>query len=238
MITDLPSIAILAGGLGTRLSPLTDRLPKALVEVHGKPFIEHQLESLGRAGFRRVIICAGFMGDWIFDCIGEGHRFGLKVEYSFDGSSLLGTGGAIQKALPMLGNNFFVVYGDSYLQCDYREIFEAFTNSGKAGLMTVFQNNGLWDRSNVEFAKGRIVSYSKQHLTPSMTYIDYGSGVFRKEVFLEECYATPFDLSRVYQDLLAAGELHGFEVRNRFYEIGSFQGIEDLANHFHYLEQA
>lgn len=234
---ELPSIAILAGGLGTRLAPLTDGIPKALLPINGRPFIEHQLESLRRGGFRKAVICVGFLGDWIVDCIKDGHRFGISVEYSFDGPALVGTAGAIRQAVPMLGSEFFVIYGDSYLCCDYKAIYQAFSKSKKLALMTVFKNDGLWDSSNVDFSDGKICAYSKQRKTSSMRHIDYGLGVFRDSVFSERSSQTPMDLSLVYEHLLLADQLQAFEVANRFYEIGSFRGIADLSRHLSCMEQ-
>ncbi len=231
MTAALPSIAILAGGIGSRLAPLTDAMPKALVPINGRPFIEHQLESLRRGGFRRAVICAGFLGEWIADCIEDGQRFGMEIEYSFDGPQLLGTAGAISKAAPMLGSTFFVIYGDSYLSCDYPEVYRTFCAGNKLGLMTVFKNDGLWDRSNVHFSEGEICAYSKQQTTASMRHIDYGLGVFRQSVFCGSPLPAPMDLALVYERLLASGQLQAFEVKDRFYEIGSFRGIDDLSRH-------
>ena len=236
MTAELPTIAILAGGLATRLRPLTEATPKSLVPVNGRPFIEHQLEALQAGGFQRVVICAGFLGEWIVDCIEDGHKLGMDVRYSFDGSVLLGTGGAIRKALPLLGSEFFVIYGDSYLCCDYKAVFEAFRQSNKMALMTVFKNDGEWDRSNVEFTDGEIRSYSKHRQTTRMRHIDYGLGVFRDAVFHGQPDGGPMDLAPLYEQLLASDQLTAFEVTHRFYEIGSFQGIEDLSRHLRSME--
>lgn len=237
-VAELPPIAILAGGLATRLRPLTDTKPKSLIPVNGRPFIEHQLEALRAGGFRRAVICAGFLGDWIADCIQDGHRFGLDVRYSFDGPVLLGTGGAICKALPLLGSEFFVIYGDSYLCCDHKAVFDSFRRSNKMALMTVFQNDGQWDRSNVEFSKGEIRDYSKQRQTKRMRHIDYGLGVFRDIAFHGWSEGMRLDLAPIYEHLLATGQLTAFEATSRFYEIGSFQGIEDLSRHLRRVERS
>lgn len=222
-------VAILAGGLATRLRPLTDFIPKALVEINGEPFIAHQLRLLASSGIRQVVLCVGYRGEMLQDFVGGGERFGLSVEYAFDGPTLLGTGGAIRRALPRLGEAFFVLYGDSYLLCDYREVEAAFRASGKTGLMTVFRNQGRWDASNVEFAEGRILAYDKKRRTERMRHIDYGLGAFQQRVFETLAPDTSYDLAALYQDLLARGELAGFEVKDRFYEIGSAAGIEELS---------
>lgn len=221
-------VAILAGGLATRLRPLTEKAPKALIEICGEPFIAHQLRLLAGRGIERAVLCLGYLGEMVRDFAGDGARFGLAVDYSFDGPVPLGTAGAIRQALPLLGERFFVLYGDSYLPCDYAAIEHAFLTSGKSGLMTVFRNQGRWDTSNVEFTNGRIFSYDKNNRTPRMGHIDYGLGAFRAAVFEQLSAGRPMDLASVYQDLLARGELAGGEVPERFYEVGSFSGIEDL----------
>jgi dTDP-glucose pyrophosphorylase len=222
-------VAILAGGLATRLRPITDRIPKALVEINGEPFIAHQLRLLHARGIRRVVLCLGYLGEMVREFVGDGQAFNLTVEYSFDGPTLRGTAGAIHQALPMLGNAFFVLYGDSWLPCDYKEAGQVFADSGKTGLMTVFRNDGRWDSSNVEFAEGRVLAYDKKDRTPRMHYIDYGLGVFRKQAFETLPAGSVYDLAALYQDLLARGELAALEVKERFYEIGSASGIEELA---------
>jgi MurNAc alpha-1-phosphate uridylyltransferase len=221
------SIAILAGGLATRLRPRTDRLPKALVQVAGKPFIEHQLALLRQNGYRRIVLCLGYLGEMIEESLGSGQGMGLQLIYVFDGDRLLGTGGALRKALPYLGREFTVLYGDSYLDCNYAAVEKAFTQSGKAGLMTVFRNWNQWDRSNVLFQDGRIVRYDKGEPTADMQYIDYGLGCLRAEVLEAYPEGAFLDLSKIYQDLLAANELAGYEVSQRFYEIGSPSGLEE-----------
>lgn len=220
-------LAILAGGLAQRLRPLTETMPKSLVPIHGEPFVSHQLRLARDRGVERVVMCVGYLGGMIEGFVGDGAQFGLKVEYSWDGGQLLGTAGAIRKALPLLGEAFFSMYGDSYLPCDLRAAEQAFRGAGKQGLMTVFRNDGQWDASNVEFREGRIVAYSKQKRNPDMRYIDYGLGVLQASA-LSDLAEPPLDLADVYHGLLARGELAAFEVGERFYEIGSFEGIAAL----------
>lgn len=221
-------VAILAGGLATRLRPLTETVPKALVEIRGEPFLAHQLRLLSLNGMDRAVLCVGHLGDRIREFAGDGRRFGLRLEYSFDGPRLLGTAGALKKALPLLGESFLVVYGDSYLPCDYAAVENAFRQSGTAGLMTVYRNEGWWDRSNIEFSEGRIRAYDKANRTPAMNYIDYGLGVLHSQAFDTIPDGAPADLVAVYQDLLRRGELAAYEVVTRFYEIGSPEGIREL----------
>ncbi len=220
-------VAILAGGLAKRLQPLTQTIPKALIDVNGEPFIAHQLRLLHSNEIDRVIVCAGYLGEMVQEVVGDGEPFGLQVRFSFDGPRLLGTAGAIKKARPLLGESFFVLYGDAYLPCNYRAVQTAFERSGRQALMTVFRNDGRWDRSNVEFVDGRIVSYDKRHQTPQMHYIDYGLGVFHQSAFGSVSDDQPHDLAALYQDLLKEGELAAYEVSQRFYEVGSFAGLEE-----------
>jgi NDP-sugar pyrophosphorylase family protein len=229
MLLLMLSVAILAGGLATRLRPITDSVPKALVEINGEPFIAHQLRLLRSKGIRRAVLCLGYLGEMVREFVGHGGRFGVSVEYSFDGPSLRGTAGAIHQALPLLENSFFVLYGDSYLPCDYAAVEKAFMASGKTGLMTVFRNEGLWDASNVEFADGRLLAYDKETRTERMQYIDYGLGAFKRQAFEALEPGSVYDMATLYQDLLARGDLAAFEVKERFYEIGSAAGIRELA---------
>ena len=224
-------VAILAGGLATRLRPITERIPKSLVEVAGKPFAAHQLELLRRHGSTEVVFCVGYLADQVQTALGDGSRWGMRLQYVFDGPTLLGTGGALRRALPRLGDAFLVLYGDSYLECDYAAVEQAFKDSGKLGLMTVYRNDDHWDRSNVLFSDGRILRYDKHSRTPDMRHIDYGLGAFRVEPFDHYAAEQAFDLAEVYQDLIAKDQLAGFEVAERFYEIGSPEGLEETRQH-------
>lgn len=221
-------VALLAGGLATRLRPLTETIPKALVPIAGEPFLAHQLRLLHLQGLRRVVLCAGYLGEMIEREIGDGAAYGMEVEYSFDGPKLLGTGGALRRALPRLGEQFIVLYGDSYLPIECGAVVESFVASGKPGLMTVFHNQGQWDTSNVVFRDGTIRNYNKKELTPEMQHIDYGLGILRADTLLGRPADEAFDVADVYRDLSAAGELAGYEVRERFYEIGSPAGLAEL----------
>jgi MurNAc alpha-1-phosphate uridylyltransferase len=221
-------VAILAGGLATRMRPLTDRQPKILIDVAGRPFAIRQLELLQQWGISRVVYCLGYLGEQVAALLGDGSRFGMTFEYQFDGPRLLGTGGALKEALPKLGPAFFVMYGDSYLECDFTAVERAFTESGQLGLMTVFRNENRWVPSNVVCERSRIVRYDKRQTGAAMDYVDYGLGVLTPEAFdpwrdAEE----PFDLALVYQALIARGALAAFEVDERFFEIGSIEGLDE-----------
>lgn len=225
-------VAILAGGLATRLHPLTLEIPKALVKVAGKPFICRQLHYLRQQGITKVLMCVGYRGEQIEALVGDGKAFGLKVLYSYDGASLLGTGGALRRALPFLSKQFFVLYGDSYLPCDFPAAQAAFIESGKPALMAVLRNEGRWDKSNVIFREGRIVEYNKGAPSPQMDYIDYGLGILSAAVLESYPEGRAFDLAEVYHELSVAKQLAGFEAHERFYEIGSTQGLKDAEAYF------
>lgn len=223
-------VAILAGGIAKRLGAVTERIPKSLVEVAGRPFAEHQIELLRRNGIADLVFLVGHLGDMVRDALGDGARWGVRIRYVFDGPLRLGTGGAVRRALPHLGDPFFVLYGDSYLECDYRRIEQTFREDALA-LMTVCRNDNRWDTSNVLFVNGRILTYDKRHPTADMRHIDYGLGVFRHAAFAGYEDAESFDLAGVYQRLLARAALQGFEVEGRFYEIGSPAGLEETRLH-------
>jgi NDP-sugar pyrophosphorylase family protein len=224
---DLP-VALLAGGRATRLGEIARGIPKLLVEVAGEPFFSHQIRLLKASGLNRIVLCVGHLGARIEEEYGDGSRWGVRIEYSYDGPSLLGTGGALARALPRLGGAFYVLYGDSYLPIDYRAVGAHFLASGKLGLMTVFENAGRFDASNVCFEGGRIRMYDKGHPVPGMRHIDYGLGVFRAGALEGFPAGAAFDLADVQKALVARGELAGHEIFQRFYEIGSPGGLAEL----------
>jgi len=235
-------VAILAGGLATRLRPITEKIPKSLIPVAGKPFLAHQLELLRSRGVRRVVLCVGYLGEMIQRQFSDGRAFGLQLEYSFDSPrqsevetgattgvpKLLGTGGAIKQALPLLGIEFFVLYGDSYLPIEYRPVAEFFRRSGKLGCMTVYRNEGRYDTSNAVFRDGTVLVYNKKNRLPEMQHIDYGLSLFQATVFNAYPADQPFDLAEVMGNLVQEKQLAGYEVQERFYEIGSPAGLAEL----------
>lgn len=225
-ISEVPA-ALLAGGLATRLRPITATIPKALVEVAGRPFIDHQLTLLRRHGIRRVVLCLGHLGEQVEAHLGGGSAFGLELGYSYDGERLLGTGGALRRAAPRLGDVFWVMYGDSYMDINYATVLAAFLRQDALGLMTVLHNDGRWDKSNVIFRDGRLVCYDKRRASPAMTYIDFGVALLRREALERIPPERPYDLADLYSALVAEGRMVGYEVRQRFYEIGSPAGLEE-----------
>jgi prepilin-type processing-associated H-X9-DG protein len=221
-------VAILAGGLATRLRPITEKVPKLLIEVAGEPFFSHQIRLLKRAGLTRIVLCLGYLGEKIVELYGDGSPWGVRIEYSFDGPKLLGTGGALIQALPKLGDAFYVLYGDSYLPVDYRAIGDFFLKSGRLGLMTVYENHGRYDASNVWFADGRIMVYDKKNKLPQMHHIDYGLGLLKAAALDGWPRHAVVDLADIYRKLVADQQLAGCEMKERFYEIGSHSGLKEL----------
>jgi len=218
-------VAILAGGLATRLRPMTETIPKALIEIAGEPFIFHQLRYLKQQGVDSVILCVGYLGEMIEASVGDGSQFGVRVSYSFDGPKLLGTGGALKAALPMLGRSFFIFYGDSFLPIQFEPVEKSYLLSKKLGLMTVLKNENQWDKSNVIYQNSSLIEYNKEEIKSNMSYIDFGLGILNADVFSRYPEGEVLDLSKVYNELSLERELFGYEVFERFYEIGSHQGI-------------
>jgi NDP-sugar pyrophosphorylase family protein len=224
-LTALPPICILAGGLGTRLAERVADTPKALLEVAGEPFLLHQLRLLARHDAERVVLCVGYLGEQIEAAIGA-ERFGVRIDYSYDGPGLDGTLGAVRRARGLLGDRFLILYGDSYLRLDYRAAVGAWIAGGCVGLMTVLKNDGRWDTSNVVQANGRVLAYDKRAPTAEMHWIDYGLGGLEARA-LELVTEDERDLAVLYQRLAATDELCAYEVRERFYEIGRPEGLAE-----------
>ena len=225
-------VAILMGGLATRLHPITATVPKALVDVAGKPFVLRQLDYLRRQGVSRVVLCVGFLGEQVEAVVGDGSASGLSVSYSQDWPNLLGTGGALKQALPLLESRFLVLYGDSYLPIDFASVERDFLASGKPALMVVQRNANRWDKSNVLFRDNVIVEYNKRVPTPDMRHIDYGLGGMSAQVLADEDTMGPFDLADIYHRLSMSGQLAGHEVNERFYEIGLHEGLAETVDYF------
>jgi NDP-sugar pyrophosphorylase family protein len=221
----MPAVAILVGGYATRLYSVAKTTPKAMLRVAGKPFIAHQLTLLKKNGISKVVICSGYLSGQIEDFVGNGEKFGLSVKFSVEEEKLLGTGGAIKRALPLLGDIFFVMYGDSYLNIDFGQVFDYFMHYDKKGLMTVLRNKDKWDKSNIVFKNDKVVAYDKKGKPKNMEYIDYGLSMLRKSALDETGNKQIFDLVELYTNLIKKDQMLGFEIKERFYEIGSPQGL-------------
>lgn len=225
-------VMILAGGLATRLRPITESIPKALVPVKGKPFIDYQLEYLKNQGIQKIILCLGYLGQLVEEYVGDGYRYGLEVAYSYDGESFLGTAGAIRKALHLVDSHFFVLYGDSFLPIHFLDVQNAYDACDALALMTVLKNQNLWDKSNVIFKSENHIDYNKSNPSPAMNYIDYGLLLMTPKIFKTIPENKFLDLADVLYQLSLKNELIGFKVFERFYEIGSFQGLKETEEYF------
>ena len=234
----MPAVAILVGGQATRLYPVTKAIPKAMLRVAGKPFIAHQLALLKKNGITKVVICSGYLSEQIEDFIGDGKQFGLSVNFSADGEKPLGTGGAIKKALPLLKDTFFVMYGDTYLTIDFRSISDFFLSQNKKGLMTVLRNKDQWGKSNIVLRNDKIIKYDKKEKTMDMEYIDYGLSILTKSAFDETYNKEVFDLAELYKSLIEKKQMLGYEVKDRFYEIGSSEGLAETEKYLLSLSKA
>jgi NDP-sugar pyrophosphorylase family protein len=226
-VSGLPTVCILAGGLGTRLGDRVAATPKPLLEVAGEPFVLHQLRLLSRYECERVVLCVGYLGELVEERLGR-ERFGITIDYSFDGPGLDGTLGAVRRALPLLGPRFLVLYGDTYLRLDYADAARRWRESGCPGLMTVLRNDGQWDSSNAIYAEGRVVAYDKFNATQAMHWIDYGLGGLERGA-LDLVDTAERDLSTLYNALACRGELFGYEAALRFYEIGTPKALAETS---------
>lgn len=225
---DLYPVVILAGGLATRLRPITKQIPKSLVEVGGQPFIAHQLRLLGSRGVKNVIISAWYLGEMISEFVGNGRSFGMQVQYVFDGELALGTAGAVRKALNLVDGPFFVLNGDTYFPCNLAAIQTFYERHSQPGLMTVNRNQLEWHNCNVELVAGEIVRYDKKSRDSNMQHVDAGLGLFDPQVFAHLEEGQPVDMETVMQKLLDESALLAYEENQRFFEIGSFNGLKEL----------
>jgi NDP-sugar pyrophosphorylase family protein len=225
--TDNVQMVVLAGGLATRLGALTHNLPKSMVKINGKPFLEHQLEMFKRSGFNRVLICLGHLGEQIESYFSDGSRFDIDIRYSCEDKPL-GTAGALKNAATLLDDKFFTIYGDSYINPDFEDIWNVFQSKNKQGLMTVYKNNNLYDSSNTVISGDRVTRYDKRNKTPDMACIEYGVNLFHRDILAripKNCF---YELGDVFISLIADNELLAYEVKERFYEIGSLSGLQDF----------
>jgi len=229
-LLDVP-VAVLAGGLATRLGGLAERRPKSLLEVAGRPFVDHQMALLRRRGLRRVVLLVGHLGEQIMSHVGDGSRYGLEIDCVDDGTRPLGTAGALRQASERLGPLFFALYGDSYADLDFAALLAALEDE-KHGVMAVLANAGRWDRSNVELCDERIIAYHKHRPGPEMRHIDFGVSLLRNRAFADLPVGEPADLGDLYTRLVEQGRLSGLEVCERFFEIGSPAGLDEARRVF------
>lgn len=220
--------AVIAGGLGTRLGALTKDIPKPLVPVAGRPFLDHQLRLLRSGGVGKVVLCIGHMGEQIQEFVGDGSRWGMSVAYSLDGPVLLGTGGSLKKAAPLLEDRFLLTWGDSYLEIEHRRVWASFLASGLPAMMVVWRNRGAKEPSNVRLHGERVAAYDKWSPGPEFDCIDYGLSALSKKVLQAIPEGEPFAIEKVFRDLAAQNKLGAYVVEQAFMEIGSPAGLAEL----------
>jgi len=221
-------MVILAGGLATRLGEISAKRPKSMTRVHGRPFIEHQIDLVRACGVTRFVLCVGHLGAQIRDHLGDGSRFGVRIAYSDEGETLLGTGGALKKAAPLLEECFCLMWGDSYLMLDYGDVARMFRDRESEALMVVYRNENRGDRSNVALRAGKVTCYDKWRDDSDMIYIDNGLSLFSKRVLDRIPGDRPYGVEQVFKELAEDGLLDAYVTTQRFYEIGSASGIEEL----------
>jgi len=219
---------ILAGGLGTRLGELTKDVPKSLVPVAGRPFVEHQLALLKAAGVERAVLCIAHHGQQIVDRLGDGSRWGLELAYSHEGVELLGTGGALKKAEPLLDEAFMMMWGDSYLLLDYAAIWRDFLAQPLPAMMVVYKNMNQRVPSNLVVGEGLVTVYDKWAEDPAKMYIDEGLTCMRRELLERVPADQPFAIEEIFRDLAGQHRLAAWETAQPFYEIGSPVGLAEL----------
>ena len=231
-------VVILAGGRATRLKPLTNNVPKSLIDIDGKPFLEHQLHFLKESGLTEIILCVGHLGEAIERHSGDGRKFGVNIKYSYEKTRLLGTAGALKNAEQLLDDRFFVIYGDSYLRLDFAAVMAFFKKYDKLGLMVIYKNYDLYDRSNVVIEGNLVKQYSKKGKTEGMVYIDYGASILRKKALESVPQNQAYSLERLFAKLIRKEELLAFEANTRFYQIGSPEGLEEFRGYIDRGEHA
>jgi len=227
----MTQIVVLAGGKATRLYPVTKDIPKSMVKINGIPFITHQINLFKRNNISNIVLCTGVFSDQIIDYVDDGSKLGVSVKYSIENATeLLGTLGALIKAYDLLSDTFFVTFGDSYLEIDYQRIYDEFLHSNKMGLMTVYKNNNKYVPSNTAIKDGLVIRYDKSNNT-DFEYVDYGLSIFKKKALDFFPKEKSLDLTDLNQKLISMKELVAYEVHQKFYEIGTFEGIADLELH-------
>jgi NDP-sugar pyrophosphorylase family protein len=219
---------ILAGGLGTRLRPLTLTVPKCMVPVHGRPFLEYELELLKSSGVDDVVLCIGHLGAKVMEHFGDGEAFGVRISYSHDGKELLGPIGALKLAEPLLEDAFFVTYGDAYPRLGYRALMDALQRSGKLGVMAVYKNEGRFGKSDVVVRDGMVTAYDKKRVLAGMKWINFGVLALRKAALGPIAVGRFCDEEEFHGGLVKQGQLAVFAVRERFYEIGSAASLREF----------
>ena len=217
----------MCGGLATRLGSLAKNIPKSMIDIEGKPFLEHQIEMLKKHNITDIVLCAGYLSEKIEDYFGDGSKFGVNIKYSHDGKKPLGPIGAIKNAESLLDDVFFIMYGDSYLSVDFQKAYSFFKEHDKLGLMVVYKNNDKYDKSNLIIKDNMVVGYKEKEAV----YIDYGTSIISKKALDLVPKNTMYSTGQFFSDLISKKELLAFEAEKRFYHIGSPDALGELRNY-------
>ena len=220
------TLVILAGGLATRIRPITNNKAKALIEINGKPFIYWQLKYYIKQGVKNFVFLLGFKGEEIEGYIKKNNYFNVNISFYYDGNQLRGTGGSILQSINKFPENFFVLYGDTLLQIDLNDMYNFYDKNNHQITMSIYKNKSMYDKSNVQKLSHNKITYNKDNLQNDMSYIDYGISILNKKIFISNTDKTLTDLSSFYKGISSKNKLFGYEVFKRFYEIGSFEGIK------------
>ena len=224
-------IVILCGGLATRLGSITKNIPKSMIKIKNKPFLEYQIENLKKSRVKDIILCVGHLSEQIKNYFGNGEKYGVNIKYSHDGDKQLGPIGALKNAETLVDDTFFILYGDSYLELDYQKMYSFFKNKSKLGLMAVYKNFNRFDKSNLIVKDNMIVTYGEKERTKDMIYIDYGTSLLRKKSLNLIPKNTFFKTGDFFSKLISKDELLAFEVKERFYHIGNPDALEEFKNY-------
>ena len=218
-------VAILAGGLGTRLRPLTQSVPKPMVPIRGRPFLEYQIEWIRHFGFNRILLLVGYLAENIERYFQDGQRWGLSISYSHE-SSPMGTAGALKLASDRLEDRFLLLNGDTYLPITYTDMVKRFMECRQIGLMAVYKNTGAIAPNNVLVSDQGLVTRYDKKVPIGLTHVDAGAYAFRKSVLDRIPAGTVTSLEgHIFPELVSAGELMSYPVRERYYDIGTFKRL-------------
>jgi NDP-sugar pyrophosphorylase family protein len=223
-------MVILCGGLATRLGSLTITVPKSMIKIYDKPFLEYQIEILKKRSLKNIVLCVGHLSEQIEKYFGNGEKFGVNIKYSYDGDKQLGPIGALKNAEELLEEIFFIMYGDSYLDIDFQKMSSYFKDNKKLGLMAVYKNFDKYDKSNLIIKNNIIIGYGEKERTKDMVYIDYGTSILRKKSLNEIPKYTFISTGQFFSKLISKHELLAFEIKKRFYHIGNPDALEEFGN--------
>jgi len=221
-------IVILCGGLATRLGNLAKNTPKSMMEINSKPFLEHQIEKLKKQGLKDIVLCVGHLSRQIEEYFGNGKKFGVKIKYSYDGEKQLGPIGAVKNAESLLDDDFFIMYGDSYLSVDFQKAYSDFKKTNKSALMVVYKNQDKYDKSNLIVDNNMVIGYGAEDKTKEMIFIDYGTSVLSKKTLESVPENTMYSTGEFFSELIKKNQLCAYEAKKRFYHIGNLEALEEL----------